>query len=373
MTITPDFNYIKFLQKIVTTMSCDPPGGELEVAETVHATLQSLGIPSELDVFAPNRANVIGRIRGTGERPNFVFSSHMDTMPPGVGEWEHGPFSGKIIGDRLHGRGATDMKSALAAMVAAANNLKNEPLKGDVILAFTAGESNNLLGARRFIAQGLHKEFGAFLCGEPSGLDLIIAEKASLWLRFISKGRIGHVSGDPGINAIDQMSAFLTRLNALTITEPEHDLLSPATIRVGTIRGGSAVNMTPDECVAEVDIRYRSGVDHRDVIRQVEALTDENVRLEVIDHKPAVERKPDDAFVQLCKKVCEKYNDNVEIKGVSYFSDASVLLEDQPIPFAIIGPGELGLSGQINEWVSIEKVHRAVKIYTDIAREYLTA
>lgn len=372
MTQTPKFDYIKFLQDIVKIVSCDPPGGELEVAKVVYSTLKSLGIEAQLDEFAPNRANVIGRIRGTGERPNFVFSSHMDTMPPGAGAWEHDPFSGKIIGDRLHGRGATDMKSALSAMVAAVHNLKNEPLKGDVILAFTAGESNNLLGARRFIEQGFNQEFGAFLCGEPSNLDLIIAEKASLWLRFVSTGRIGHVSGDPGINAIDQMNAFLTRLNTLTIDEPEHELLSSATVRVGTIRGGSAVNMTPDECVAEVDIRYRPGVDYRDIIKQVEGQIEGDIRIELIDNKPAVERKPDDPFVVLCQQVCEKYTKNVAVKGVSYYSDSSVLLEDLPIPFAIIGPGELGLSGQINEWVSIEQVHLAVKIYTDIAREYLT-
>ncbi|OWK24465.1 hypothetical protein AJ87_21025 [Rhizobium yanglingense] len=107
------------------------------------------------------------------------------------------------------------MKSALAAMIAAAGRLAaaaDGRLKGDVILAFTAGESANLLGARRFVERGLKKEIGAFLCGEPSDLDVVIVEKAALWLRATATGRLGHVSGEAGVNAIELTHSFLTRL-----------------------------------------------------------------------------------------------------------------------------------------------------------------
>lgn len=369
------FNPIQFLQQVVAIDSCDPPGGEIEIARLVHAELLALGIESELDEFLPGRANVLGRIRGTGEKPAMVLSSHMDTVPVGTVPWQRPPFSGEIVEGRLYGRGSSDMKSALAAMIAAAGSLaeRRQMLKGDLILAFTAGESANLLGARRLAEQGLKKEIGAFLCGEPSDLDIIIVEKAALWLRATATGRLGHVSGQPGINAIDAMHAFLTRLYSLELECPPHPLLDGPTIRVGRIEGGSAVNLTPDNCIVDFDIRLPPGIDHLAVVRQVEDIAPEDVGISVLDFKPAVESRPDDSFVGLCSEVCARHRmRKPEIKGVSYYSDGTVLLDGLRVPFAIIGPGELGQSGQPDESVSIENVMRAVEIYQDVATAWLS-
>ncbi|OWK24464.1 hypothetical protein AJ87_21020 [Rhizobium yanglingense] len=93
---TDHFDPVRFLQQVVAIDSCDPPGGELEVARLVHRELLSLGIESELDEFLPGRANVLGRVRGTGEKPALVLSSHMDTVPVGTVPWQRMPFSGEI-------------------------------------------------------------------------------------------------------------------------------------------------------------------------------------------------------------------------------------------------------------------------------------
>lgn len=372
---TLHFDPIGFLQQIVTIDSCDPPGSEIEVAKLVHAELLALGIEAELDEFLPGRANVLGRIRGTGEKPALLFSSHMDTVPVGTAPWRLPPFSGEIAQGRLYGRGSTDMKSALAAMIAAAGNLadKRQTLKGDLILAFTAGESANLLGARRFAEQGLKEEIGAFLCGEPSDLDIIIVEKAALWLRATAMGRLGHVSGEPGINAIDAIHSFLTRLYSLELDCPPHPLLDGPTIRVGRIEGGSAINLTPDRCAVDIDIRLPPGVDHLAVVTRVENIAPEDVVIRILDFKPAVESLPDESFVKLCSDVCTRHRmRKPEIKGVSYYSDGTVLLEGLSVPFAIIGPGDLGLSGQPDESVSIENVLKAVDIYQDVATAWLS-
>lgn len=371
----PSFDPIRFLQKVVSIDSCDPPGGELEIARLVHEQLLELGVESELDEFLPGRANVLGRIRGSGQKAALVLSSHMDTVPVGTVPWKRPPFSGAIEGDRLYGRGATDMKSALASMIAAAGSLtkKAHLLKGDVILAFTAGESANLLGARRFIEQGLQKEIGAFLCGEPSDLDIIIVEKAALWLRATATGRLGHVSGDAGINAIDVIQEFLRRLSEMKLDCPPHPLLDGPTIRVGRIEGGSAVNLTPDNCIVDFDIRLPPGVDHLSVVEQVQGITPDNVTIGILDFKPAVESLPEDEFVKLCTEVCSRHRgEPPKIKGVSYYSDGTVLLEGLSVPFAIIGPGELGLSGQPDESVSIHNVLKAVEIYEDVAVAWLS-
>lgn len=267
------------------------------------------------------------------------------------------------------------MKGALAAMVASAGQLasRSERLRGDVILAFTAGESTNLLGARRFMERGLKTEIGAFLCGEPSDLDIVIVEKAALWVRATAQGRLGHVSGDPGLNAISEMGTFLNALAALDLRCPTHPLLDGPTIRVGRIEGGSAVNLTPDRCIADIDIRLPPSVDHAEIVRQVREIAPGSVSISILDHKPAVESAPDDPFVVLCSRICTgRRGQAPAFRGVSYYSDATVMLESLDVPFAIVGPGTLGLSGQPDESVSIENVLTAVGIYTDIATEWLS-
>ncbi|NHT77617.1 M20 family metallopeptidase [Rhizobiaceae bacterium CRRU44] len=369
------FDPIEFLGKIVAIDSCDPPGGELEIAQLVHQELLALGVESELEQFLPGRANVLGRVRGSGEKPALILSSHMDTVPVGTVAWQRAPFSADIEGGRLFGRGSSDMKSALAAMIAAAGELVQQRhlLAGDVILAFTAGESANLLGARRFVERGLKSEIGAFLCGEPSGLDIVVVEKSALWLRATATGRLGHVSGDAGVNAIAAVQKFLSRLEGLKLQCPPHPLLDDPTIRVGRIEGGSAVNLTPDKCVVDFDIRLPPGVDHRTVVKQVEDIAPDHVAISILDFKPAVESLPDDRFVQVCAEVCDRHTRRrPDIKGVSYYSDATGLLDGLTVPFAIIGPGELGLSGQADESVSVENVLKAVKIYRDVAISWLS-
>jgi succinyl-diaminopimelate desuccinylase len=153
----PDaFDPVAFLSRLIGLESPDPPGREIDVAEAVHAEMTRLGISSTLDAFQPGRANVIGRVPGGGRRRPLVFSAHLDTTPIGRQPWSFDPFAGDVVDGRIRGRGASDMKGAVSAFIAAAARLaaRPTPLAGDVILAFTAGESSNCLGARRLVEQG---------------------------------------------------------------------------------------------------------------------------------------------------------------------------------------------------------------------------
>lgn len=368
------FNVVSFLQKLISIESCDPPGQELHIAKCVHQQLLALGIHSELDEFLPGRANVLGRIKGRGEKKPLVFSAHLDTVPIGKQPWSFLPFSGDIVDGHIRGRGASDMKGAVAAFVAAAAEIaqRPEPLAADIVLAFTAGESSNCLGARRFVAQGLQNEIGAFLCGEPSTLDIIAVEKAILWLEAKAVGMIGHVSGSMGQNAILMMSEFLLGLQNIKLDVPSHPLLSPPSINVGAISGGSAINVTPDECRAEIDVRFGPGIAVEQVMHQLELVMPPGITLTISDFKPAVEEDPASDFIQVCAQAikCETGHPPT-IKGVSYYSDGAILLDGIKAPFAILGPGYLGMSGQANEVIKLDNLHAAVRIYRSIAENWL--
>ena len=373
LAAAPVLDPVAFAGELVRIPSQDPPGGELAVADLVHARMRALGLESTLDEFQPGRANVLGRVPGRGEAAPLVFSAHLDTTPVGAQPWSFDPFAGDVVEGNLRGRGASDMKSAVAAFVTSAHRLaqRDSPLAGDVLLAFTAGESANCLGARRLVAQGFQDRIGAFLCGEPSDLDIITVEKAVLWLAAEATGAQGHVSGAPGVNAIERMIGFLTRLRGLTLDLPGHRLLDPPSINVGRIAGGSAVNVTPDLCRAEIDVRYPPGVAVETVLGQIRPLLPEGIGLTVMDLKPAVETPSDSPFVRTCARAIEATCGAPEIKGVSYYSDAAILLDGLDVPFAIVGPGDLGASGQPNETASAASIRRAVDIYTRIAEDWL--
>jgi succinyl-diaminopimelate desuccinylase len=362
---------LDLLSKLVRIESCDPPGREAEVAKCLEAELIRAGIQVELDEFAPGRVNLLARLPGSGTNPPLVFSAHLDTVPVGTTGWTEEPFGGHVKNGRLYGRGASDMKSGVVAMTAALIEIAvaGAPLAGDLLLAFSAGESSNCLGAKRFVERRCFAEAGAILVSEPSSLDLIIAEMGVLWLRATALGRVGHVSGNGGDNAIIKMASILPRLQSIRLPCPDHALLPEPTIRVGTIQGGTAVNVTPDRCYVDIDIRMRPGTTPSDIL---DLLKPFGLELEVLDFKPAVETAIDHPFTQTCIEACAARRSIApRVSGVAYYSDATIYTSSFQTPFVIIGPGELGMSGQPDEFVEIEKFDQAITIYRAIAESYL--
>ncbi|WP_313206340.1 M20 family metallopeptidase [Rhizobium lusitanum] len=341
------------------------------MARSLEAELIRAGVQVELDEFAPGRANLLARLPGAGTKPPLVFSAHLDTVPVGTTGWTEEPFGGHIRDGRLYGRGASDMKSGVVAMTAALLEIAatGTPLTGDLLLAFSAGESSNCLGAKRFVERRTFAEAGAILVSEPSSLELIIAEMGVLWLRATAFGRVGHVSGDGGDNAIMKMVSILPQIQSVPLPCTDHPLLPEPTIRIGTIHGGAAVNVTPDRCFVDIDVRIHPGTAPSEILDLLEPL---GLDLEILDFKPSVETAIDHPFTQTCLQACAANRSQApRISGVAYYSDATIYTSAFETPFVIIGPGELGMSGQTDEFVEIEKFNQAIAIYRAIAESYL--
>jgi succinyl-diaminopimelate desuccinylase len=350
--------------------TADPPGNEIKIAQFIAEFLEENGVECELDEFLPGRANVLARIKGKRSDGALVFSSHLDTVPAGTQTWATPPFTPTILDGRMYGRGTSDMKSALAAMMTMAIELKQEQadLPHDVILAFSAGESSNCLGSRRFMQTDALKHAGAVIVGEPSSLDVIVAHMGVVWVRITTHGKMGHVSGSAGENAIDSMVDVIHRVKQLKIPFVEHALCNAPTINIGKIKGGTTVNVTPDRCEIEVDVRIPPGTALQVVTETFSTLASDSIEVEIFDEKPAVETSIESPVVKLGVETCERFNERAaEISGVSYYSDATVYCGNNDLPFVIIGPGELGMSTQVNESVELDKVRRCVSIYKHMA------
>ena len=262
----------------------------------------------------------------------------------------------------------------MAAMIVAAEGLAADPDRpaGDLILAFTAGESSNCIGARQLIRTRALEGAGALLVSEPSSMSVLLAETGALWLRLVAHGQSGHPSAGSSRmpSAIERMVDAVVTLRTLEFGITPHPLLGPPTVAIGRIAGGTVVNLTPDRCEAEIDIRTLPGMETDAILAMLRERLGGDLDIETIDDKPPVETSSDHPFSRVC---LEAVGGDARPGGASYYSDAAVLSPAFGLPMVIIGPGELGMSGQTDEHVRIRDVERASVLYGRIARTWFAA
>jgi len=183
----------ELLERMVAIESVNPtlvPGGaaELELARFVAGWLEEQGIDVELEELAPGRANVIGRVRGSGGGRTLLLNAHLDTV--GLG----GPDGGlqpRVDGRRMYGRGTYDMKGSLAAIMSAAVAAKDRGLSGDLVVTAVADEEALSIGSER-IADTVAAD--AAIVAEPTDMRVAIAHRGFVWLELETRGRAAHGS-----------------------------------------------------------------------------------------------------------------------------------------------------------------------------------
>lgn len=375
---------VNLCRDLVRFKSVNPPGDELEIAEYVAGALREAGLIVEVIPHTPTRASVLARLRGSGDVPALFYTGHLDVVPVGAEEWLHDPFGGEVIEGRLWGRGSSDMKGGDAAIITAARVLAaaDLSLKGDLILAFTAGEEGEQLGATELATRLDSIPVQAVVVAEPSSNDVYVAEKGALWLKITTRGKTAHGSMPHlGQNAITMMAALLSELDSLAVPYEEHPLLGGFTRSINTIAGGVKTNVVPDRCVVTIDQRTVPGQDHAAIARQVEELIADlaqrlpefHASVEVINDRIPVASSPEESVVQRFYDVVAEVTGRRPVpEGVNYYTDAAVFVPALQSPMIICGPGEARLAHQPNECVKVAKLIEAAKIFILAAAQLLT-
>ena len=369
---------VDLTRELIRFKTFNPPGDELLLAERLAERMNGLGLDARVIPFAQGRANVIGRVPGSGRRSALIFSGHLDTVPVGTEKWDHDPLSGDIADGRIYGRGAADMKGGVAAMIMAASAVQNTgvQLKGDLVLALTAGEEVDSIGAVHLLKEGLLIDAGALVIAEPTALEVCSAEKGALWLEILIKGKAAHGSSPHlGKNAIVPMSAFVRNLEQFFQPLLKHPLLGSPTMNIATIEGGFKTNVVPDQCRLTIDFRTVPEQNVTELKANVESLLRQTAEREgvewdvrIINERESVGTSADDPFVKLFQESSRTVlGGESTVGGVSYFTDGAVLTPALKVPMVIFGPGEAACAHQANEWVSIENLRLAAMIYADIA------
>lgn len=365
-------NAIDLTLRLLAMDTTNPPGRERDCARFLGGLLENEGFHTRYVEFADARTNLIAWLAGGGHHPPICFSGHLDTVPLGVTPWSRAPFSGKIEGDKLYGRGTSDMKGGVAAMVAAALRAARASRgKADILLILTAGEEAGCQGAF-FLAQPGNDlpPAGALVVGEPTSNYPCIAHKGVIWLDAQADGVAAHGSvPDKGVNAIYKAARAMLRLQALSFQAPGNTVLGTPTLNIGMIAGGTAINIVPERAVFTIDIRTIPGQSHAAIYRQVEACLGEDARISNrrLDCMPVGTDARHPWVMEVFNLMEPILKSRPKPQGVTYFTDASALVAalGNP-PVIILGPGDLAQAHKTDEYCLVSNIKAAEEAYYQI-------
>jgi succinyl-diaminopimelate desuccinylase len=364
-------------QQLIAFDTINPPGHEAACADFVRRLLEDLGFSVESYEHAPGRTSLVARSGLIGGARSLCFVGHLDTVPLGKAAWKEDPFAGRIVDGRLYGRGATDMKSGVAAfIVAASSQLAQQPPDSELVLLLVAGEETGCEGSSHLA--GLELALGDFdgvLVGEPSCNFPLLGHKGALWLNVAAKGVSAHgAMPERGVNAVRKASEMVRKLDGFFSDDPGHAVLGKPSLNVGTFHSGVNVNSVPDWATVGLDLRTVPGMEHSALQEQLrELLAPDLHELTVEASMSAVYTPMDDPWVQRVFAIVERENGSrAEARTASYFTDASALKSVLGgAPLLILGPGEPSVMHQTDEYCEVDRIHEAVRLYSAIIQETL--
>jgi len=368
--------------ELVKRPSPNPPGEVSEVSSFVQEYMTRAGVETRLEEVSPGRPNVYCVLRGSEQKPVLMLNGHMDVVPVGEG-WTMDPFGGQIVGDRLYGRGAADMKAGLAAIMVAMKSmaLAGTKLRGTLLLSAVVDEEQGETGTRKMMDSGITSTFA--IVGEPTSLSTVIASKGDVYYEITTVGKAAHSSTpSEGINAIDKMADVIGAIRNLSreFEARQHRLLGSPTISVGTIEGGTATNVVPSLCKATVDRRTLPGETAEEGKRQLESIISNlkqkdpqlEARVRTVMEAYPMEVPEDSLIVQTAREATKHVlGHDTGVVGMQGATDAQLLYNVAQIPSVILGPGALSQAHRPNEYVPLSEVLDAAKIYARIALSLL--
>ncbi len=352
----------------------NPPGRERDCAKHAGALLQDWGFKVDYFEYEEKRTSIVARAGGSDKKAPLCLTGHLDVVPLGSRAWTKHPFAGETDGDRLYGRGSSDMKAGIAAILLAlkglSKTLTNTP---GIIAVLTAAEEGGCIGSYHLAQTQLLGSAGAMLVGEPTANYPYVGHKGSLKFYAAFKGISAHGSMPQlGVNAIYEASRAILKMEKFDFGVPAHAVMGKPTLNVGTIEGGNAVNSVPDAASIGVDIRTVPGMDHAALLLQMKRILGEEVKLEVFSDMPAVWTTPEQEWVQRVFEICKRHLGEAPApRAASYNTDAGNLLKVyKGAPTVVLGPGEPQMAHQTDEYCSMERIRQSVALYEELIRDW---
>jgi succinyl-diaminopimelate desuccinylase len=369
-----DQDAIALTRALLRFDTINPPGRERECARHAGALLEEWGYRVDFHEYAEARTSVVARAGGSGSKAPLCLTGHVDTVALGVSPWTRDPFAGESDGDRLYGRGSSDMKAGIAAILLAARNVSKK-LSGTpgIVLVLTAAEEGGCIGSQHLARTQLLGRAGAMIVGEPTSNYPFVGHKGSLKFHAKFRGVSAHGSmPELGVNAIYKAAKAVSRLEGFDFGVKPHPVMGGPSLNVGTFAGGQGVNMVPDEASIGVDIRTVVGMDHASLLGRLKDLLGEEAELEVFSDMNAVWTEPEQEWVQRVFEISGRHlGARPGARTATYNTDAGNLLKAYAgAPTVVLGPGEPRLAHQTDEYCSMARIRESVAIYEELIRDW---
>ncbi|MDR5740502.1 MULTISPECIES: acetylornithine deacetylase [unclassified Caballeronia] len=360
------------LEKLIgfATVSRD---SNLQMIEFIRDYLAQHGVESELFYNdAGTKANLFATI-GPSDRGGIVLSGHTDVVPVDGQAWTVEPFRMSEHEGRLYGRGAADMKGFIASVLAAVPRFVARELRLPVHLAFSYDEEVGCLGVRPMLAELEQRPHKPVLCliGEPTELKPVLGHKGKLAMRCHVKGAACHSAYAPyGVNAIQYAARLIHRLEVIgeQLAHPQHhdERFDPpySTVQTGLIKGGRALNIVPEECEFDFEVRALPGFDANEVAhdlltyaeselvpRMRAVKPDTGIRLQALSAYPALATSPESEAARLLTQLCGSSE-----FGTVAFGTEGGLFDQAGIPAVVCGPGSMDQGHKPDEFITVEQL-----------------
>lgn len=400
---------VRFCSQLVQAGGENPPGDVSKGAKVIETFLSEHGVSFQRHEPQKGHANIIATV-GRG-KPKIILCGHIDVVPAGDPKnWQLHPYSGKIQDGKIMGRGASDMKSGIAAMLMSAAVLKQfeEDLSGKAVFAAVCDEETMGPAGAIWLLENHKLDGNVCLIAEPSAYSnteysIVGGERGNLWVRLTAKGKPAHGSTPAlGKNAILAMTRLINKVCAIektavktpwdaaalvrngkidkartakTMGIPPQQLartMDHYTVNLGIIHGGTKVNVVPERCEAEFDIRIPAGGNPEAVEEFIKLLLPKDLEYKIINHTMASYTPSDEPLIKILQthaKTALGYKPLAVYAAAT--SDAHTFREMLKIPAVAFGPGYADVYHGDNEYVRAKDVVDAMKIYTHTIIDYL--
>lgn len=346
----------------------------LELIDFVRNLLADHRIESRL-VYNEDksRANLYATL-GPDDRGGVMLSGHTDVVPTKGQNWNSDPYRLKLTDDTLIGRGSCDMKGFIACVLAALPRMNEQPLQTPIHLAFSYDEEIGCVGAHRLVESmtGFEVRPRIGLIGEPTSMQMVLAHKGKLSYRVRLNGLSCHSAYiSSGVNAVEyaaELIAFIRGMNARVLERGQRDdsyTVPHTTFHVGNIRGGTALNIVPQSCEFEFEIRNLPQDDLDALMHEIHDFAnnellpemrarhpDSAIEFERISHYPGLRTDPASAVIAYTRAInpIDQIGDNVS------FGTEAGLFDGIGINSLICGPGSIDQAHKPDEFVSREQM-----------------
>jgi acetylornithine deacetylase len=340
-----------------------------------------------------DRPITVGVLKGKGGGKSLLMNAHMDAVPADPLEaWKHDPWKGELEGDKLYGRGASDMKAGATVILKAMEALKEADvtLKGDVIVEFVLDEELNGMGTAACCQRGYKADAG--LIPEPTHFNIILARRGLIYGTLTVPGRSGHAEVNHphrleggAVNAIEKAYLLINALKQLeddwqNRPDKEHKYLSNPRIVPTMIKGGQFTCTYPESCEVVFDAQYLKanadksgwgGLVKKEIEDQIEYasqcdpwLRENKPTLKLLQAFPPSEVDENEPVVETVKTCAyEAIGVEPQFMGNDSNDDSSYLMTLAGVPSICYGPGPWEMAHKIDEYVSVDSIVKATKVY----------